>query len=51
MDFIDYTWDQIEATFVKENILGSEFSFRQNRYDRFYWLYTEDTSSKNSNLC
>jgi hypothetical protein len=20
-------WDQIEATFVKENILGSEFSF------------------------
>tara|TARA_R110000868_G_scaffold303500_3_gene563990 strand:- start:457 stop:1152 length:696 start_codon:yes stop_codon:yes gene_type:complete len=27
MDFIDYTWDQIEATFVKENILGSEFSF------------------------
>jgi hypothetical protein len=26
MDFIDYTWDQIEATFVKENILGSEFS-------------------------
>lgn len=27
MDFIDYNWDQIEATFVKENILGSEFSF------------------------
>ena len=27
MDFTDYTWDQIEATFVKENILGSEFSF------------------------
>jgi len=27
MDFIDYTWDQIEGTFVKENILGSEFSF------------------------
>jgi hypothetical protein len=27
MDFIDFTWDQIEATFVKENILGSEFSF------------------------
>jgi hypothetical protein len=27
MVFIDYTWDQIEATFVKENILGSEFSF------------------------
>jgi hypothetical protein len=26
MDFTDYTWDQIEGTFV-ENILGSEFSF------------------------
>ncbi|MCP2026754.1 hypothetical protein L1276_001898 [Flavobacterium sp. HSC-32F16] len=27
MDFIDYTWDDIASTFVKENILGSEFSF------------------------
>ena len=27
MDFIDFTWDVIEGTFVKENILGSEFSF------------------------
>jgi hypothetical protein len=27
MNFIDYTWDEVEATFVKENILGSEFSF------------------------
>lgn len=27
MDFIDYTWEQIEGAFVKENILGSEFSF------------------------
>lgn len=27
MDFIDYTWDDIAGTFVKENILGSEFSF------------------------
>lgn len=27
MDFIDYDWDDIVATFVKENILGSEFSF------------------------
>ncbi|MEL1240896.1 PH domain-containing protein [Flavobacterium flavipallidum] len=27
MDFTDYTWDQVEGTFVKENILGSEFSF------------------------
>ncbi|CAN1548376.1 YokE-like, PH domain containing protein [Flavobacteriaceae bacterium] len=27
MNFIDYTWDDIEGTFVKENILGSEFSF------------------------
>ncbi|WP_413999964.1 PH domain-containing protein [Flavobacterium sp. W1B] len=27
MDFTDFTWDQIEGTFVKENILGSEFSF------------------------
>ena len=27
MDFLDYDWDDISATFVKENILGSEFSF------------------------
>lgn len=27
MDFTDYNWDDIEAVFVKENILGSEFSF------------------------
>ncbi len=27
MDFTDYNWDDITATFVKENILGSEFSF------------------------
>lgn len=27
MDFTDYTWDGIVGTFVKENILGSEFSF------------------------
>ncbi|MDX6181262.1 PH domain-containing protein [Flavobacterium sp. Fl-77] len=27
MDFIDYTWDDIVGAFVKENILGSEFSF------------------------
>lgn len=27
MHFTDFTWDEIEGTFVKENILGSEFSF------------------------
>jgi len=27
MDFTDYTWDDIASAFVKENILGSEFSF------------------------
>lgn len=27
MDFTDYAWEDIAATFVKENILGSEFSF------------------------
>lgn len=27
MDFTDYAWDDIAGTFVKENILGSEFSF------------------------
>ena len=27
MDFTDYTWEDIAGTFVKENILGSEFSF------------------------
>lgn len=27
MDFIDYDWDDIEASFVKEGILGSDFTF------------------------
>lgn len=27
MDFVDYDWDDVSGTFVKENILGSEFSF------------------------
>lgn len=27
MDFTDYAWEDIAGTFVKENILGSEFSF------------------------
>ncbi|MFT5714269.1 MAG: hypothetical protein ACI9WT_000820 [Flavobacterium sp.] len=27
MDFTDYTWDDVEGAFVKENILGSVFSF------------------------
>ncbi|MDD5149515.1 MAG: PH domain-containing protein [Flavobacterium sp.] len=27
MNFTDFTWDEIEGTFVKEHILGSEFSF------------------------
>lgn len=27
MDFTDYPWSLVGATFVKENILGSEFSF------------------------
>lgn len=27
MNFTDFRWDEIEGTFVKENILGSEFSF------------------------
>jgi len=30
MDFIDYPWNVVAATFVKENILGSEFSFTTN---------------------
>lgn len=30
MDFTDYSWNIILATFVKENILGSEFSFNTN---------------------
>lgn len=30
MDFTDYPWDNVGATFVKENILGSEFSFTTN---------------------
>ena len=27
MEFIDYDWDDVAASFVKENILGAEFSF------------------------
>lgn len=27
MHFEDYAWDKIEGTFIKENILGAEFSF------------------------
>jgi hypothetical protein len=27
MNFTDYSWDEIEGTFVKEGILGSDFSF------------------------
>lgn len=27
MNFIDYAWEDIDGTFVKENILGSEFTF------------------------
>jgi Bacterial PH domain len=27
MDFTDYSWEEVAGTFVKENILGSEFSF------------------------
>ncbi|MDV6169349.1 PH domain-containing protein [Flavobacterium sp. DG1-102-2] len=30
MDFTDYSWSIILATFVKENLLGSEFSFNTN---------------------
>ncbi|PZR18931.1 MAG: hypothetical protein DI539_15815 [Flavobacterium psychrophilum] len=30
MDFTDFSWNIITATFVKENILGSEFSFNTN---------------------
>jgi hypothetical protein len=30
MEFIDYPWGVVSATFVKENILGSEFSFTTN---------------------
>lgn len=30
MDFTDFPWTQVSATFVKENILGSEFSFTTN---------------------
>jgi hypothetical protein len=27
MNFTDFAWDEVEGTFMKENILGSEFSF------------------------
>lgn len=27
MDFVDYDWEDVAASFVKENLLGSEFSF------------------------
>jgi hypothetical protein len=35
MDFTDYSWDDLEAAFVKENILGSVFSFSTKRICRF----------------
>ena len=27
MDFVDYDWEDVSGAFVKENLLGSEFSF------------------------
>ncbi|GIZ07284.1 PH domain-containing protein [Flavobacterium sp. UMI-01] len=27
MDFVDYDWEDVAAAFVKENLLGSDFSF------------------------
>lgn len=27
MEFIDYDWDDVAGTFVKEGILGSDFTF------------------------
>jgi hypothetical protein len=30
MEFIDFSWDEISGTFVKEGILGSDFTFSTN---------------------
>jgi hypothetical protein len=46
MDFIDYTWDQIEGAFVKENILGSEFYFRLKRIWTFPLIIFLKSSEK-----
>jgi hypothetical protein len=39
MNFIDYTWDEIEGTFVKEHS-GFWVFVLQNQHGGFYRLYS-----------
>ena len=43
MEFVDYGWDDVTSTFVKENILGAEFSFNT----KFELTHTIDYLPKN----
>ncbi|MEC4004000.1 PH domain-containing protein [Flavobacterium sp. SUN052] len=43
MEFVDYGWDDITSSFVKENILGAEFSFNT----KFELTHTIDYLPKN----
>lgn len=43
MEFIDYGWDDVTSSFVKENILGAEFSFNT----KFELTHTIDYLPKN----
>ncbi len=43
MEFVDYGWDDVTSSFVKENILGSEFSFNT----KFELTHTIDYLPKN----
>ncbi len=43
MEFLDYGWDDVTGSFVKENILGSEFSFNTS----FELTHTIDYLPKN----
>lgn len=50
MDFIDYGWNIVTATFVKENILGSEFSFTTNTDITVSIDYIPKTQARKINL-
>lgn len=50
MDFVDYGWNIVTATFVKENILGSEFSFTTNTDITVSIDYIPKTQARKINL-
>jgi len=46
MNFTDFTWDEVEGTFMKENILGSEFSFSTKTQIQVYIDYIPKTQAR-----